>query len=156
GTCQKQTDEFNAVTRTLMGKSNTTLVSNFPNLEFKIPSSTAQVAALSRKPSFAMAINCALGFPSKTSAEIAPDHRKLSPGTFRVPTQNNAQTSADIAVCLYWWYFHDALENSGNRFPLPAPAKEAKESAASWASSTHAMRLCSRRSGFFANTQPKM
>jgi hypothetical protein len=45
-----------------------------------------------------------------------------------LPT-NNRVTNAlatrkpviDIALCQYWWYFHDALENGRNRFPLPAP-----------------------------------
>jgi len=31
------------------------------------------------------------------------------------------QTCINIAVCEYSWYFHDALENGGTRFPLPAP-----------------------------------
>ena len=42
----------------------------------------------------------ALGFPSKTSAEIAPDHRKLSDGASRSNTDDRAQTRITIAVCL--------------------------------------------------------
>ena len=66
----------------------------------------------------------ALGFPSKTSAEIAPDHRKLSDGASGLNWDDRPQTRINIAVCKYWWYFHDAFENGGNRFPLlPSPAK---------------------------------
>ena len=64
--------------------------------------------------------NSALGFPSKTSAEIAPDHRELSDGTSGLNKGDSAQTRINIAVCTYWCYFHDALENGGNRLPLPA------------------------------------
>jgi hypothetical protein len=63
----------------------------------------------------------ALGFPSKTSTEIAPDHPKLSDRASRLSSDNCAQTLINIALRKYWWYFHDALENGGNRFPLPAP-----------------------------------
>jgi hypothetical protein len=68
-------------------------------------------------------VSSALGFPSKTSAEITPDHRKLSQYIFGAQTQNNAQSRISIAVCHYWRYFHDALEKGGNRLPLPAPTK---------------------------------
>ena len=43
----------------------------------------------------------ALGFPSKTSAEIAPDHLKLSQGTSRGTMGDSAQTRINIAVFLY-------------------------------------------------------
>jgi hypothetical protein len=65
----------------------------------------------------------ALGFPSKTSTEIAPDHRKLSDRTSRLNRDGRAQTRINIALCKYWWYFRDALGNGGNRFPLPAPIR---------------------------------
>jgi hypothetical protein len=66
-------------------------------------------------------VSSALGFPSKTSAEIAPDHRKLPDLASGLNREDRAQTRINIAPCKYWWHFHDALENGGNRFPLPAP-----------------------------------
>ena len=67
-------------------------------------------------------VTSALGFPSKTSAEIAPDHLKLSHHIFGPTTEQNVQIRANIALSLYWCYFLAALRNGGNRFPLPAPA----------------------------------
>ena len=64
----------------------------------------------------------ALGFPSKTSAEIAPDHRKSSDHVSGLTRDDRAQTSVNIALCRHRWYFQPALENGGNRFPLPAPS----------------------------------
>jgi len=67
----------------------------------------------------------ALGFPSKSCAEIAPDHRESSRRIFGARFEDNAQTRINIAACLHSWYFHGALENGGNRFPLPAPRSRA-------------------------------
>jgi len=41
----------------------------------------------------------ALGFPSKTTAEIAPDHPKLSEGAFAPRSEDNAETRITIALC---------------------------------------------------------
>src|SRR5262249_48846532 len=43
-----------------------------------------------------------LGFPSKTSAEIAPDHRKSSAADLGLTRGDNAQTRINIALCRYW------------------------------------------------------
>src|ERR1700758_3027767 len=72
-------------------------------------------------------VSSALGFPSKRSAEIAPDHRKSSEGTFCPANEDSMETRFNIALCLYYWYFSSALGNGGNRFPLPAPAPESPE-----------------------------
>src|SRR5215475_15686034 len=62
----------------------------------------------------------ALGFRSKTSAEVTPDHRKSPEGSFHQSGRKARQASSTIALCPDWWYFTGALENGGNRFPLPA------------------------------------
>ncbi len=68
-------------------------------------------------------VSSALGFPSKTSAEIAPDHPKLSPGRFRAVCRKARKTRINIELCRVKWYSPAALGNGGNRFPLPAPAQ---------------------------------
>jgi hypothetical protein len=72
-------------------------------------------------PAQVLRLSSALGFPSKTSAEITPDHPKSSEAVFGLTREDSWQTRINIALCQYWCYFHDALENGGNRFPLPAP-----------------------------------
>ena len=62
-------------------------------------------------------VSSALGFPSKTSAEIAPDHQKSSEAAFGLAREDSAQTRINIALSLHWWYFPAALGNGGNRFP---------------------------------------
>ena len=66
-------------------------------------------------------VSSALGFPSKTPPEIAPDHRNSSEAALGLTREDSAQTRINIALSLYWWYFTAALGNGGNRFPLPAP-----------------------------------
>jgi hypothetical protein len=66
-------------------------------------------------------VSSALGFPSKTSAEIAPDHRESSKMLFGPIGKDSAQPRINIALCKDWWCFPAALGNGGNRFPLPAP-----------------------------------
>ena len=44
----------------------------------------------------------ALGFPSKTSAEIAPDHRKSSEATLDWEEGDSGQTRINIALCRDW------------------------------------------------------
>jgi len=52
----------------------------------------------------------------------ATNHKKLSQATLHPTRNDNAQTHINIALWLYWWYFHDALENGGNRYPASNPS----------------------------------
>jgi len=65
----------------------------------------------------------ALVFPSKTSAEIAPDRPKTSGGGFRWLRGRDAETRISIEVYQHWWYRETALGKQGIRFPLPAPER---------------------------------